>query len=76
MPESLLLVCWQSEIATDTLSPGEQQSISLARVLYHRPQLTIMDEATSALNEESEVSPPQRLSWSLTHKCVSHRGAA
>eukprot|EP00850_Spirogloea_muscicola_P014168 SM000100S09395 [mRNA] locus=s100:158570:166525:+ [translate_table: standard] len=37
------------------LSPGEQQSLVLARVLCHRPQLAILDEATTAISKQAEA---------------------
>jgi putative ATP-binding cassette transporter len=38
------------------LSPGEQQRIAFARALVQRPDWLFLDEATSAVDEESEAS--------------------
>lgn len=38
------------------LSLGEQQRLAFARLLLSRPQLALMDESTSALDENNEVS--------------------
>jgi vitamin B12/bleomycin/antimicrobial peptide transport system ATP-binding/permease protein len=37
------------------LSPGEQQSLAVARVLMHKPDYVFLDEATSALDHENEA---------------------
>lgn len=39
------------------LSLGEQQRLAFARLLLSRPQLALMDESTSALDEDNEVLP-------------------
>lgn len=37
------------------LSGGQKQMIALARALYYQPQLLIFDEATAAMDRQSEL---------------------
>lgn len=58
------------------LSGGERQRIVLARVLIGRPRLIIMDEATSAMDYESETAVRkaiQELDKSITVVVIAHR---
>jgi ABC-type uncharacterized transport system fused permease/ATPase subunit len=58
------------------LSGGEQQRLSLARVLLQRPQLAVLDESTSALDEDSEAQIYQQLkAANLTYISVGHRSS-
>lgn len=58
------------------LSGGERQRIVLARVLLGRPRLIIMDEATSAMDYESETAVRQAvkaLDQNITIVIIAHR---
>lgn len=58
------------------LSGGERQRIVLARVLLGQPRLIIMDEATSAMDYESETavrSAIKELSDEVTILIIAHR---
>ncbi len=60
------------------LSGGQRQRISLARALVHRPQLLLLDEVTSALDEKTEeeiCNNVKALSGSLTILAITHRPA-
>ena len=58
------------------LSGGERQRIVLARVLLGNPRLIIMDEATSAMDYESETAVRQairELDKQITVVVIAHR---
>lgn len=58
------------------LTIGEQQRLTFARLLLHRPSLVIMDEATSALDEPGQADLVSILTEELAESSVlyaSHR---
>lgn len=57
-----------------TISGGQKQRILLARALYKRPQVLIMDEATSHLDVETENQVNTNISsLRMTRIIVAHR---
>ncbi len=58
------------------LSGGQKQRITIARVLYAKPKIIILDEATSFLDSESEMAIQKNLNEILKDKTaiiIAHR---
>lgn len=60
-----------------SLSPGEQQRLGIARALLHRPQFLMLDEATASLDEDAEAFLYRLIAQRLpdsTILSIGHRG--
>jgi ATP-binding cassette subfamily B protein len=73
LPQSVMTLVGEEGI---NLSGGQKQMIALARALYHRPQLLLLDEATAAMDRESELFVLQllvRLKSQMAIILITHR---
>ncbi|CAM6094647.1 unnamed protein product [Calypogeia fissa] len=59
---------------SSVLSLGEQQRVAFARLLISKPRLALLDESTSALDEDNEIQLYQEIEKAgITYVSVGHR---
>ena len=59
-----------------TLSGGQRQRLSIARAIYNDPQIIVMDEGTSALDDKTEnevLDALDKLKINKTLIVIAHR---
>ncbi|WP_201747916.1 peptidase domain-containing ABC transporter [Chitinophaga vietnamensis] len=73
LPQSVMTLIGEEGVS---LSGGQKQMIALARALYRKPQLLVLDEATAAMDREHErfvLRLLQRLKQEMAIVFITHR---